>query len=244
MHYKHLFFDLDHTLWDFEVNAKETLHDLYELNKLPRFGSLQSMSGLAIEEDLLTPGAIARRLGEGRTAEVLRNLCYQILHPETVAQALPDPARSWKSLKQSLQKVFGAELHEPEYSRATGLLGLAYSENGIRYDIASAGRGFQQTLLLLAYMYANPGTTLLLDEPDAHLEVIRQREIFQLINAVASETQSQLIIASHSEVILDEAADASTVIALIDSQAIELNSSLTQKRKQLNYLKKSLTDIG
>lgn len=29
MAYKHLFFDLDHTLWDFEANAKETLSELY-----------------------------------------------------------------------------------------------------------------------------------------------------------------------------------------------------------------------
>jgi putative hydrolase of the HAD superfamily len=34
MKYKHLFFDLDHTLWDFETNAKETLRELYELNDL------------------------------------------------------------------------------------------------------------------------------------------------------------------------------------------------------------------
>src|SRR5690349_14353000 len=34
MQYKHLFFDLDHTLWDFEANAKETLHELYNLNQL------------------------------------------------------------------------------------------------------------------------------------------------------------------------------------------------------------------
>ena len=27
--YQHLFFDLDHTLWDFDTNAKETLADLY-----------------------------------------------------------------------------------------------------------------------------------------------------------------------------------------------------------------------
>jgi putative hydrolase of the HAD superfamily len=32
--YKHLFFDLDHTIWDFEMNAKETLHDLFLENKL------------------------------------------------------------------------------------------------------------------------------------------------------------------------------------------------------------------
>lgn len=33
MQYKHLFFDLDHTLWDFEANARATLANLYtELN--------------------------------------------------------------------------------------------------------------------------------------------------------------------------------------------------------------------
>ncbi len=34
MKYKHLFFDLDHTLWDFEANAKQTLSDLYTSNEL------------------------------------------------------------------------------------------------------------------------------------------------------------------------------------------------------------------
>jgi putative hydrolase of the HAD superfamily len=29
MKYKHIFFDLDHTLWDFDTNANNTLHDLY-----------------------------------------------------------------------------------------------------------------------------------------------------------------------------------------------------------------------
>ncbi|UYQ92730.1 YjjG family noncanonical pyrimidine nucleotidase [Chitinophaga horti] len=34
MKYKHIFFDLDHTLWDFETNATQTLQRLYELNTL------------------------------------------------------------------------------------------------------------------------------------------------------------------------------------------------------------------
>lgn len=38
MAYKHLFFDLDHTLWDFETNAKEVLHELYMLNALEQRG--------------------------------------------------------------------------------------------------------------------------------------------------------------------------------------------------------------
>lgn len=38
MKYRHLFFDLDHTLWDFETNAKETLKDLYQSNALHERG--------------------------------------------------------------------------------------------------------------------------------------------------------------------------------------------------------------
>jgi putative hydrolase of the HAD superfamily len=34
MTYQHLFFDLDHTLWDFETNARETLHELFILHRL------------------------------------------------------------------------------------------------------------------------------------------------------------------------------------------------------------------
>jgi putative hydrolase of the HAD superfamily len=36
-HAKELFFDLDHTLWDFEKNADETLAELYEIYKLNQY---------------------------------------------------------------------------------------------------------------------------------------------------------------------------------------------------------------
>lgn len=42
-----------------------------------RLAYLPPMSGLAASETRLDEGAIAVRIGEGRTAEVLRNLCWQ-----------------------------------------------------------------------------------------------------------------------------------------------------------------------
>ncbi|SKB66495.1 YjjG family noncanonical pyrimidine nucleotidase [Daejeonella lutea] len=36
--YKHLFFDLDHTIWDFDKNAEETLHELYHTYGLKDLG--------------------------------------------------------------------------------------------------------------------------------------------------------------------------------------------------------------
>ncbi|MBK0378013.1 YjjG family noncanonical pyrimidine nucleotidase [Mucilaginibacter segetis] len=36
--YRHIFFDLDHTIWDFDKNAEETLHELYGTYKLHELG--------------------------------------------------------------------------------------------------------------------------------------------------------------------------------------------------------------
>ncbi|MFZ9660480.1 MAG: YjjG family noncanonical pyrimidine nucleotidase [Chitinophagaceae bacterium] len=38
MKYRHIFFDLDHTLWDFETNSRETLYDLYHELQLSTMG--------------------------------------------------------------------------------------------------------------------------------------------------------------------------------------------------------------
>ncbi|HEV2992439.1 MAG TPA: AAA family ATPase, partial [Candidatus Angelobacter sp.] len=52
-------------------------------------------------------------------------------------------------------------------------------------------------------------------EPDAHLEILRQRENYQLITEIARQHSSQIIAASHSEVLLNEAADRDVVIAFV-----------------------------
>jgi hypothetical protein len=106
--------------------------------------------------------------------------------------------------------------------------------DGIRLDLSASGRGLQQTLLLLAYLYANPGAVILLDEPDAHLEILRQRQIYNLITEVAEDQGGQIIAASHSEVVLNEAAGKHTVIAFVgrphrmDDRGSQLLKSLAE----------------
>lgn len=38
MKYQHIFFDLDHTIWDFDKNAEEALHELYVIHRLNDIG--------------------------------------------------------------------------------------------------------------------------------------------------------------------------------------------------------------
>lgn len=172
-----------------------------------RIAFLPPMSGLAAVEPKWEPGRTNVLIGEGQTAQVLRNLCYQ------VAEEKPD---DWKSVCDHIRALFGVELDKPDYIPERGEITMSYhTPDDVVLDISSSGRGLQQTLLLLAYLYANPGAILLLDEPDAHLEILRQRQIYRLLTQVAQQRGSQIIAASHSEVVLNEAAGRDLVIAFV-----------------------------
>ena len=170
---------------------------------------LRPMSGLVSNETRLDPGAINVRVGEGRTAEVLRNLCFQVLHER-------QDEETWEAICVQIRELFGVQLDEPVYIQERGEIEMNYRDSsGVSLALSSAGLGLQQTLLLLTYISARPGSVLLLDEPDAHLEILRQRQIYQILNELGRKQSSQIIAASHSEVILNEAADRDVVIAFL-----------------------------
>ncbi len=197
---------------------------------------LQPMSGISTIEDKLSLGSINSRIGEGKTADVLRNICYQLLNPETPSI---DSQKNWDYLNKSLENKFGITVNKPIFNPTSGKIEMTYKENGNELDIASSGRGFQQTLLLLSFVLSYKNNILLLDEPDAHLEVIRQREIYELLKKFTLENNSQLIIASHSEIVLNEASEHDKVIAIYDNKVDEIN-----ELRDRSQFKKLLTDIG
>lgn len=168
---------------------------------------LPPMSGLAAVEPKWEPGRVNVLIGEGQTAQVLRNVCYQIFEES--------PNEKWEELKAIIQELFFVTLLPPKYDEVRGEITLAYKQDGVELDLSAQGTGFLQTLLLLAYLYANPGAVILLDEPDAHLELFRQRQTYQLISDVAEKQGSQIIAASHSEVVLNEAVDKDMVVAFV-----------------------------
>lgn len=172
-----------------------------------RVAYLPPMSGLAPTEVRLDPGAVEVRLGEGRTAEVLRNLCLQVSE---------QGSDEWGALIERIKRLFGVTLSRPEYVRERGEVVMSYTDmSGLALDLSAAGRGLQQTLLLLSYMQLHPGAVVLLDEPDAHLEILRQRQIYTIITDLARRQRCQVVAASHSEVLLNEAADRDIVVAFV-----------------------------
>jgi predicted ATPase len=190
---------------------------------------LPPMSGLSEREHRKEAGEIAVLIGEGQTAQVLRNLCWQLFSRENKS--------AWKQLVNHIERLFHICLLEPQYIKERSELSLGYKESsGVELDLSSSGRGCQQVLLLLSYMLANPGAVLLLDEPDAHLEILRQRDVYNLITEIAAEQGSQIIAASHSEVILQEAAERDVVIAFVGRPHRIDTRSRAQVRKALESI--------
>ncbi len=191
---------------------------------------LPPMSGLAEREYRKEKGELSVLIGEGQTAQVLRNLCWQL--------SSSDDKQSWQTLVRHIDALFHVRLNEPVYIKERSELVLTYRErNGVELDLSSSGRGCQQVVLLLSFLLANPGSVLLLDEPDAHLEILRQRDVYNLITEVAKRNGSQIIAASHSEVVLQEAAERDVVIAFVGKPHRLDTRSRSQVKKALETIR-------
>jgi len=159
-------------------------------------------SGLETEEPFRDIGIQNRLIGQGRPGEIVRNLLWTLWNQ-------PDKT-AWKALVNDIRHLFQYELLPPAYGVAQPFIVCEYrpssrtGHRAPRLDIANAGSGFHQNLLLLAFFYAKPATTLLLDEPDAHLHFILQREVFNHLRSVAADRACQLIVATHAEALLDD----------------------------------------
>ena len=183
------------------------------------------MSGMETEEPLLQPGRIDVLLGQGQTAQVLRNLCLLVFRTSR---------DDWQEIVHLMSRLFSVEMDDPTET-ARGSIDLFYRQPGVKepLDVSVAGRGLQQLLLIFSYLYSHRKAVLLIDEPDAHLEILRQRQVYVLLREIAAQNESQVVLVTHSEVVLDEALDHNVTL-LIDGKTDDL-AAKREIRNALTY---------
>lgn len=185
---------------------------------------LYPMSGISADEAVIKPNRIDFHLGRGSTAEVVRNLCL-LVHQN-------DPA-DWTEITDLMRRLFHVRLTVPEENER-GAVDLSYEQDGAggELDLSLAGRGFQQMLLIFAHLYSHKGSVLLIDEPDAHLEILRQQQVYVLLRDIAHKNGCQVVIVTHSEVVLREALDRNlTLIMAGQCENLAKKSQITSALK-------------
>jgi hypothetical protein len=170
---------------------------------LPKIAYVPPFSGLEPTEKWLDEAPIRQQVGKGQPGSVLRNLLLRVCPSAHGAGRAPKdetiPAE-WKELAGIVTRWFSVHIHEPGYDSAKDVyITVEYRQNDKDFDIIAGGSGFHQTLTLLAFLYGYRPTTILLDEPDAHLHVNLQREILDFFKQKAVERGTQFLIATHAE---------------------------------------------
>ena len=185
---------------------RDTDHDALVRDDLPDTIYVPPMTGLSTEELVYQRPKLDQLLGQSKSGEVIRNLLVEAHHS----------AEAWPALKESIQRLFGHELLPPDPSGADIVAEYKTRSSGKALDVASAGSGFQQVLMLLTFLHTRPASVLLIDEPDAHLHVILQDVIYSELHSVAVKQRSQLVIATHSEVIINSVDPRQLCMLLFD----------------------------
>lgn len=152
------------------------------------------ISRLLVEEAPLRKDAVRARIRAGRVPEVLRN----------VVDFIGEDDVKWQQLRRIVDEFFGYELLRP--SRGTDLIvQYRHRSNGTALDLSSAASGFLQVLASYATLLFEDASVILVDEPDAHLHLLLQQTAYRRLRSFAEQTSSQLVVATHSEVIIEGA---------------------------------------
>lgn len=153
-------------------------------------------------------------IGQGKSGDILRNLLLEVRR---------EKPEDWDELHRDIEEVFGYHLLPPVYNGQPFIV-CEYQPGDPnsqaqrplpKLDISCAGSGLLQVLMLLGFFYARPASVLLLDEPDAHLHVILQKQVYDRLRYVARRRDCQLLVATHSEVLID-GTSPERILSLLD----------------------------
>ncbi len=218
------------TIYATPVGGWAAFRECEKTSHLPRIAFVPPFSGLEPSEKWLDVAPTRQQVGKGQPGSVLRNLLLRVCPPppkDTLGKiakgyTVPD---DWTELAKVVQRWFSVELLPPQYDSAKDVhIGVEYRQNGKTYDLISGGSGFHQTMTLLAFLYGYQPTTILLDEPDAHLHVNLQREILDYFKKKSAEKGVQFLIATHAEEFA-RGVDAHQILSLLKQVPTRIEST-------------------
>ena len=222
--------------------------DCEQSNTLPRIAYVPPFSGLEPVEKRLDDGPTRQQVGKGQPGSVLRNLLLRVCPPPPKdangksVKGYQAPAE-WTELAQVVRRWFSVELMPPRYdSEKDVYITVEYKQDGKTFDLISGGSGFHQTMTLLAFLYGYQPTTILLDEPDAHLHVNLQREILDYFKLQSVQKKVQFLIATHAEEFA-RGVDAHQILSLLKQVPRRIQSTPDVIRAMADVSNEDITGL-
>lgn len=218
------------TIYAIPAGGWARFRDAEKSENLPKIAYVPPFSGLEPSEKWLDISPMRQQVGKGQPGSVLRNLLLRVSaswqrDAGSERPAAPVKPSDWEELAQVVERWFGVKISPPRYESTKDVfINVEYQQSGRSYDIISGGSGFHQTLTLLAFLFGYRPTTILLDEPDAHLHVNLQREILDYFKRKSKDLGTQFLIATHAEEFA-RGVDASQIVSLLNRVPKRIDST-------------------
>ena len=222
---------------------------------IPMVGYLPPFAGITDREGRLTLAMRERLIGQGLSGGVIRNVLYdlhesnkkerfrlrgeasKIKDSDLKALRENDP---WEILTRTIQLTFGTDLkvmpfneRYHSYLRVECVKGEFKKEGFKKHnnynsrDIMVEGSGFLQWLSVYALSLSPGVNVILLDEPDAHLNVTLQKELVSALCTMAEKGGKQVLMATHSPELI-RSYDHDRILAVADRKAKYLQDSASK----------------
>ncbi len=201
------------TIYAIPASGWKDFEQLEKQQLLPLITYVPPFSGLEEHEEWRDDAPLRKEVGKAQPGRVLRNLLLRV------------KPQDWQEIQKLVKKWFSVILKPPQYEKGidTEII-CEYKQGKKYYDIIAGGSGFHQTLTLLGFLYGYQPTTILLDEPDAHLHANLQRVILEYFKEKSQEKGIQFLIATHAAELI-RGVEVSQIISLLSQTPKRVQSS-------------------
>lgn len=229
------------TVYAIPTEGWEVFRQYERDGSLPVIAYVPPFSGLEPIEEWKDTSILRKQVGKGQPGSILRNLLLLVAREDEGKKT-----KNWHEISSVVKKWFGIRLEQPKYKEHVDTqITCEYIEKKKHYDIISGGSGFHQTLTLVAFLYGYKPTTILFDEPDAHLHVNLQREILDYFRKMSGDRNIQFLIATHAEELI-KGVDANRMVSLLQDMPVReaskpdiLGAMANVSNQEVNQLRSS-----
>jgi AAA ATPase domain/AAA domain, putative AbiEii toxin, Type IV TA system len=218
---------------------------------MPKIAYVPPFSGLEPTERRIDDTPVKQQVGKGQPGSVLRNLLLRVCPIGNRISKDNELPADWLELVSTVERWFAVTLSQPLYQDGKDVhINVEYQKsekkqntvNRKGLDIIAGGSGFHQTLTLLAFFYGYKPTTILLDEPDAHLHVNLQREVLDYFKKKSAEKGVQFLIATHAEEFA-KGVDANQILSLLKQIPTRIRSTPEVLRAMADVSNEEITRL-
>ena len=186
------------------------------------------LSGISLSEEFKTKAVVLKSATRGDSNLYLRNVLWLLKG---------DESDKWEKFSESVRAFFPDYEVNVQFDSEKDEIIDAHIEtktedgSDITLPIDAIGTSALQILQILSYVYYFEPPMLILDEPDTHLHPNNQRRLISLLNDISLKTGMQVLIATHSRHIIDEARDIATFFWMQDGKLLNrFNGENTQEQ--------------